>query len=183
MNRNLFTGKQVHLVPMDPDLDTATLVKWSHNSEYNRLAASVPSQIWNEKLEREWIEKEIGGGHYFTIRTLGEERMVGEIELDGIDAVVRNGWIGIGIGEREDWGKGYGTDAMRLLLNFAFAELNLNRLSLTVFAYNTRAIRCYERLGFVTEGREREWLNRDGRRWDMIYMGLMRAEWEALRIA
>lgn len=85
--------------------------------------------------------------------------------------------MGIGIGEREYWSKGYGTDAMNVILRFAFDELNLYRISLNVFEYNQRAIRSYEKVGFVVEGREREFLRRAGRRWDMIFMGLLREEW------
>jgi RimJ/RimL family protein N-acetyltransferase len=55
--------------------------------------------------------------------------------------------------------------------------LNLYRVSLDVFAYNLRAIRCYEKAGFVVEGRARQFLNRDGRRWDLIYMGILGEEW------
>jgi len=89
-----------------------------------------------------------------------------------------DGWIGLGLGEREDWGKGYGTDAMRVMLRFAFTELNLYRVSLDVFEYNPRAIRSYEKAGFVFEGRMRQWMRRDGRRWDFVYMGILREEWE-----
>jgi RimJ/RimL family protein N-acetyltransferase len=88
--------------------------------------------------------------------------------------------VGIGIGEREYWGKGYGKDAMRIMLRYAFMELNLHRVSLNVYEYNPRAIRSYEKAGFTVEGRQRQALNRDGRRWDMIYMGSLREEWKRL---
>jgi RimJ/RimL family protein N-acetyltransferase len=68
---------------------------------------------------------------------------------------------------------------MALVLRFAFHEINLHRLQLTVFAYNERAIASYERLGFVREGVFREFINHDGRRYDMILYGLLRHEWEA----
>jgi RimJ/RimL family protein N-acetyltransferase len=69
---------------------------------------------------------------------------------------------------------------MRVMLRYAFRELNLHRVTLTVFEYNPRAIRSYEKAGFVVEGRLRNWLNREGRRWDMIHMGILREEWETL---
>jgi RimJ/RimL family protein N-acetyltransferase len=90
-------------------------------------------------------------------------------------------FVGIGIGEPDYRGKGYGTDAMRVILRFAFMELNLHRVSLDVFEYNPRAIRSYEKAGFVIEGRKRRVVNRDGRRWDDIYMGILREEWERQR--
>ena len=68
---------------------------------------------------------------------------------------------------------------MRVILRFAFTELNLHRVSLTVFDYNQRAIRSYEKAGFRMEGRQRGFLKREGQRWDLIYMGILRSEWEA----
>ena len=70
-------------------------------------------------------------------------------------------------------------EALRLMLRFAFHELNLHRLQLTVFAYNEAAIRLYERLGFQREGAFREYLLRDGKRYDMLLYGLLAREWEA----
>ena len=69
--------------------------------------------------------------------------------------------------------------ALRLLLRFAFDELNLYRVQLTVFSYNPRAIRLYEKLGFRHEGTFREFVQRDGARHDMLLYGLLRQEWEA----
>jgi RimJ/RimL family protein N-acetyltransferase len=90
-------------------------------------------------------------------------------------------WLGIGIGEPDNRGSGFGHEAISLMLRFAFWEINLYRVQLTVFAYNTPAITTYERLGFVREGIFREFLQRDGQRHDMVLYGLLRREWEALQ--
>ena len=66
---------------------------------------------------------------------------------------------------------------MKVVLRYAFTELNLQRLTLTVFEYNPRAVRAYEKTGFRHEGRLRQFLNREGRRWDMLFMGILRHEW------
>jgi RimJ/RimL family protein N-acetyltransferase len=87
--------------------------------------------------------------------------------------------LGVGIGEPDYWGKGYGSEAVNLLLRFGFEALNLRRVSLTVFEYNQRAYKSYQKLGFQVEGCARQMLNRFERRWDMIYMGILRDEWEA----
>jgi RimJ/RimL family protein N-acetyltransferase len=87
--------------------------------------------------------------------------------------------MSIGLGDSANWGKGYGNEATRLALGFAFNELNLHRVQLTVFDYNSRAIHLYEKLGFQQEGIYREFLQRDGRRFDMYLYGLLRHEWEA----
>jgi RimJ/RimL family protein N-acetyltransferase len=99
------------------------------------------------------------------------------IDLSGIDWVAGSAWVGIGIGEPADWGKGYGTDAMRILLRYAFAWLNLHRVTLNVFGYNERAVRSYIKCGFTEEGRMRQWLNRGDQRWDLIHMGILKEEW------
>jgi len=115
----------------------------------------------------------------FTIHALQNEKPIGIITLDGIQWNHGEGWLSVGLGEREYWGKGYGSDAIELILRFAFAELNLHRISLTVFEYNHRAIRVYERFGFVREGRARSFLKRDGRHWDLLFFGLLRSEWKS----
>ncbi len=108
------------------------------------------------------------------------ESLIGEIDLSGINWASGESIVGIGIGDRNDWGKGYGTDAMRVILRFAFEELNLHRVFLNTFEYNPRALRAYEKCGFKHEGRVRGMLNRDGKRWDVIYMGILREEWEKM---
>ena len=86
--------------------------------------------------------------------------------------------MSISLGDFANWGKGYGNEATRLALGFAFNELHLHRVQLTVFDYNPRAIHLYEKLGFQQEGIYREFLQRDGRRFDMYLYGLLRHEWE-----
>jgi RimJ/RimL family protein N-acetyltransferase len=86
-------------------------------------------------------------------------------------------WLAIAIGP-DTWDQGYGQEALGLLVDFAFRELNLYRIQLTVFAYNARAIRVYEKLGFRREGVFRAFLERDGQRHDMLLYGLLRPEWQ-----
>ncbi len=107
--------------------------------------------------------------------------MIGDIGLDGIRWSQGDTFVGISINDREYWGKGYGTDAMRLILRFAFVELNLRRVTVNVFEYNPRAVSSYAKVGFKQEGRLRAYLNRDGRRWDVLYMGILREEWEGMQ--
>jgi RimJ/RimL family protein N-acetyltransferase len=99
--------------------------------------------------------------------------------VHGLSGAAR-GVHGHQIGERDYWGKGYGTDALRVLLRYAFDELNLHRVSLSVLEGNERAMRSYQKCGFRYEGRQRQVWAYDGRRWDEIYMGLLRDEWHAL---
>jgi RimJ/RimL family protein N-acetyltransferase len=143
---------------------------------------SSPSPLWSAKKATAWFEKDLERdltqGFDFGIRTLVDGRLIGFVALFGLRWSHGDTLVGIGIGEPEDWGKGYGTDAMRVLLRYAFTELGLHRVSLGVFEYNPRAIRSYQKAGFQIEGRERQLLLREGRRWDALMMGILREEWE-----
>ena len=108
-------------------------------------------------------------------------RLIGLIGLHTVFWLHREAFMGIQIGEREYWSKGYGTDALRVLLRYAFNELSLARISLSVLEGNARAMRSYEKCGFKYEGRERQAWIYDGRRWDEVYMGLLREEWQTMR--
>ncbi len=181
---DLFRGELVHLVAEDPETIAESFSRWSNDSEYTRLLFSGVTYPRSKKSVKEWIEKQREKNPpeflLFMIRRLEDDRLIGEIGLDGIKWNHGTCFVGISIGEREMWGKGYGTDAMRIILRFAFTELNLHRISLDVFEYNPRAIRSYEKAGFVSEGRVRSVLNKEGKRWDFLFMGILKDEWAAL---
>ncbi|HPH95441.1 MAG TPA: GNAT family protein [Anaerolineaceae bacterium] len=179
MEDKIYKGKLVRLAIQQKD-NVKAYERWNLDSEYARLADSDPSYLWSRQQMAEWIDKEEDCQVSFNIRTLADDKLIGGVGLWISDWASRNAWVGIGIGEREYWGKGYGTEAMRLIVRFGFRELNLNRISLDVFGYNERAVRSYEKVGFKVEGRMREWINRAGVRSDLIYMGLLRREWEAV---
>lgn len=181
MNISAFEGRLVRLAIFDPERDSEHLARWNQDSEYQQLLSSGPSTLWSPKQIKEWIEKHYDEMYSFTIRILADDQVIGNLELSGIQWTVGDAWVGIGIGERDYWGKGYGSDAMNLILRFAFETLNLKRVSLTVFEYNQRAVHSYEKCGFRTEGRLRQWMQRAGQRYDLIFMGILREEWEALQ--
>jgi RimJ/RimL family protein N-acetyltransferase len=179
---DLLHGKLVHLVAANSETDAETMTRWSRDSEYQRLLDSDPVRPKSVKHAKEeiaeWMEHERPDSFGFVIRTLAEDRLIGFVGLGGINWPNGDGFVGIGIGEREDWGKGYGTDAMRVILRYAFTELNLYRVSLDANGHNLRAIRSYKKAGFVVEGYTRQCENRDGQRGDLIAMGILREEWE-----
>jgi RimJ/RimL family protein N-acetyltransferase len=182
---HIFRGELVRLAAINPDTDAEALARWSQDSEFDRLLNSEAALPFVAKRVTEEIEREeVRNDHYvFSIRTLSDDLLIGWISLEGIQWSHSTAWVGIGIGERDCWGKGYGTDAMRVLLRFAFEELDLFRVNLNVFEYNTRGIRSYEKAGFTAEGRVRRYLNRTGRRWDIVYMGILRQEWDRVEEA
>ena len=181
MSRPLLQGELIRLTAMDPESDAEAQSRWSHDDLYDRLSTTESAYPWHPKRIRDELEKHAGTSqaYEFAIRTLDGDRFIGTVELDGILWQHGDCFVGIGIGERDFWGKGYGSDAMNEILRYAFEELNLHRVSLTVFEYNERAIRSYVKVGFKQEGRSRQWLLRDGQTSDVIFMGILRSEWEA----
>lgn len=173
-----FTGKLVRLEVSDPERDPEYWVRWRQDSEFQQLLDSGPATLYTPKMMKEWMEKEADQSYSFTIHTLEGNHFIGNVDLSGFDWVAGNCWVGIGIGEREYWGKGYGSDAMNLVLRFAFEHLNMRRVTLDVFGYNERAFKSYLKVGFKEEGRMRQWMIRGGERYDMIFMGILREEWE-----
>ncbi|MBR7796523.1 MAG: GNAT family N-acetyltransferase [Bacillota bacterium] len=114
--------------------------------------------------------------YIITVKDSGETP-IGVISLIQIDNVNHNAECIIDIGNKDYWGKGYGKEAMQLLLNYAFSEMNLHRLSLRVFSFNLKAIKLYEKLGFFHEGRSRQFLYRNGKWHDLLHMGMLRTEY------
>lgn len=181
MNGDSLTGNLVRLVAIDLDEDARLLSEWDRDSEFQRLLNSESASRYNPKQVREFFEKEIDSMHFYMIQRLEDNRKIGLIDLNGIDWVSRNAWVGIGIGEREFWGKGYGTDAMKVLLRYAFTTLNLQRVTLNVFDFNQRGYASYKKCGFKAEGRLPGALLKAGKRCDLIFMGILRSEWEELQ--
>jgi RimJ/RimL family protein N-acetyltransferase len=184
MSSGLFQGRLVRLSSEDPQVMAEAFMRWNQNSVYMRLLDSDPAHLWSAKKIKEWLEKDLDSALpnnlLFAIRTLAEDKLIGFIAFDGINWTNRDGYVAIGIGEQDFWSKGYGSDAMQLMLRYGFTELNLHRISLTVFEQNPRGIRSYEKCGFKHEGRIREFLLRDGKRSDMLHMGILRREWDQL---
>ena len=180
MDSNLFTGKLVRLAAMNAEADAEAFARWDVDSDYMRQLDSGPHLPSRAKKIKEAIEKEQSEDPNtiaFSVRTLADDRMIGFVAFDGINWQHGDTFVAIGIGDPAYRGNGYGTDAMRVMLRYGFRELNLQRIQLDAFSYNERAIKSYLKAGFVEEGRQRGMLLRDGRRWDFIYMGILREEW------
>ncbi|WKL05184.1 GNAT family protein [Paenibacillus amylolyticus] len=105
---------------------------------------------------------------------------IGQIDLYKIDYKNRFACLAIVIGRKEFLGKGYGTEAIRVLQKFVFEELNLNRLELEVYEYNEIAYKCYLKCGFKEEGRYRKKIYKKGKYWDIVCMSILKSEYEQL---
>ena len=179
---NLLRGKQLKLTALTPD-DLPILARWYQDSEFLRLYDSRPAFPKAQAELGRWLEEvqKDKGSFSFGIRLLDSEELLGYLELDGIDWQHGVCGLAIGIGDRGDRGQGHGFEAVQLALEFAFHELNLHRVQVTVFSYNAPSQALFSRLGFKREGAYREFLQRDGQRHDMFLYGILRHEWQVQR--
>lgn len=172
--------ERVYLGPLTR-ADAPVMAAWEQDTELLRLLDASPAVPRSEDQISRWVESDQKSqtNYLFGIRLLNSGELIGWVELDGIQWNHGTSSLGIAIGSRAYWGQGYGREAMNIVLRFAFHELNLHGVHLTVFNYNERAIALYEKLGFKYQGAYREYLHRDGKRYDMLLFGLLRREWEA----
>ncbi len=177
---NLWRGERVRLTGLTKE-DAAQVAIWFGDAGLLRLWNAEAARPQTEAATTKYLEdmEKKPNAFIFAIRPLESDALLGYLELDDIIWSNGVGWFAIGIGDRANWGKGYGREAMTLALDYAFRELNLHRVQLTVFAYNERAIALYEKLGFRREGVFREFLHRDGKCYDMYLYGILRAERES----
>jgi RimJ/RimL family protein N-acetyltransferase len=129
------------------------------------------ADAWFEEIQAKQDREQI----YLGLFTLAGE-LVGDIQLANINWRDRTAAIGLSIARQADRGQGYGTDAALTLLRFAFDHLDLYRVTASLVEYNRGAQRLVEKCGFVLEGREREAIYCDGRRWDRLLYRLLRSE-------
>ncbi len=179
---NPFEGELVRLAPISRE-NLPAFTRWFRDYEVQRFLAPGVLVPITDEAEEEWYEQASrpGESYHFSIRTLADDELIGNCGLIGIDHKNGGASLGLYIGEKEQWDKGFGTDATRLILRFAFNELNLHRVQLQVYEYNPRAVRVYEKVGFVHEGVRRQALFREGQYHDVRLMAILRDEWRALQ--
>jgi len=179
----LFEGQDIRLGPIDYEKDPEIESKWTQNAEFMRLYETEPARPISAamvKKQYEKLEKQVDESknmYYFAIRAKSDDRLIGKAEIRRIEWANGNCQIRLGMGSVDDRSKGYGSQALKMLLRFAFAELNLFRVSANVPEYNEGAIALLKKFGFVEEVRRRQSLERDGRRWDLLVFGLLKDEW------
>ncbi len=181
----MLEGKLVRLrAHAATDIDAS--LRWINDTEVTRtLAARYPM---SRQSETAWLESVSTGGALhrdhvaFAIETR-EGRHIGNCGIESVSWENRAATVGILIGEKDCWGKGYGTDAMRTMLRFAFREMNLHRVQLEVLAFNERGRASYVKCGFAEEGRRRDAWFADGAYHDAVIMGVLRSEFDALDAA
>jgi len=153
--------------------------RWYADPEVARLTRYQDGPMRREEIERFFAARVVGHDSLaLAIHERGGGRLVGTCAFSQLDGENGSALYHITIGEKDAWGRGYGTEATRLMLEHAFGTLNLHRVALAVFEFNERAIRAYRACGFVVEGRARQAIWRDGRWWDEITMSVLDEEWQ-----
>ncbi len=160
----------------------AAFERWYADREVARLTRYQQAPLSAEEIERFFFSRVMGADFLaMAIHVRETDRLIGTCAFSQLDGDNGSALFHITIGERDAWGKGYGTEATALMVNHAFERLALHRIGLSVFEFNLRAIRAYEKVGFAIEGRAREAIFRDGRYWDEIHMSILEPEWRVHR--
>ena len=179
--RPIIRGEQVYLRPPERS-DVPTFVRWFNDADVLRnLAMRAPM---SEAAEIGWFDRMLEAqgktAYHFVICLLTDDRPIGTIGLEAVNLQDGVAEFGIAIGEKSEWGKGHGTDALRAICDFGFGELRLERIGLMVYDGNDRARRSYERAGFTHEATMRRAHFARGQHHDVHVMALLRDEWLAL---
>jgi RimJ/RimL family protein N-acetyltransferase len=181
MHNAFLVGPKIYLRPLEK-ADAPTLVPWFNDADIARTLK------WHRPLNLAAEEQFLAnlyqgeGDVILGIAERATDQLVGSTGLKQIDLKNRHAGFGIVL-EKGSWNKGYGTEATTLIVGYAFATLNLNRVWLHVYEDNPRAVRVYEKVGFKKEGVLRQENFRHGRYWDTFTMAVLREEWSAVQAA
>lgn len=179
----LFQAQDICFGPIDFEVDPEIESKWTHDADFMRLFETKPVRPLSPALVRkeyETIEKEMDEEKnlfYFTIRAREGDRLIGKALIEWISWTNGNGFVRLGLGSSDDRRKGFGSQALSMLLRYSFQELNLYRVTAVVPSYNHGALIFFQKFGFVEEVCRRKALHRDGQYWDLFSLGLLRSEW------
>lgn len=171
----MYVGEKVRLREYRKE-DIAVRLRYINDAEVlNLLVSDIPYPI-TQNEEEKWFESitALGDTYKFAIETLEDNQFIGGCSINNVDWKNSVATVGIFIGKKDCWGKGYGTDAMRTLISFIFMEMNINKIKLTCYSFNDRAIKSYEKCGFSIEGILKQEMYKNGSYHDKIIMGILR---------
>jgi RimJ/RimL family protein N-acetyltransferase len=172
-------GIKCYLSPCAPE-DAQSWARWDNDLEVTLPLGDEAYTLFPLQKSEQIVADVIRGQHHvFGIVDLETDKLIGRCMLFDLDWVNRKAMLGIVIGEKAYWGQGYGQEAVRLLLDYGFHLLNLNSVMLGTFAFNQRAIHCYERVGFKVIGRRRQARIIAGVKYDAILMDILADEYES----
>ena len=177
----MLKGNKVLLRPMQPE-DIARQHKFNQDPELYKLDSDYPRVSPLERAQAFYESRTKYDENMAPFAIEADEKYIGYCSLMNIKDRHGNFELGIMIGDREYWGRGYGRDCVKLLLDYGFHHLGARRIALTTHAKNERAIRCYRACGFVEEGRPRQVVWIDGEYTDLVNMSILREEWRTLDV-
>jgi RimJ/RimL family protein N-acetyltransferase len=175
----MIKGKKIYLTELDR-ANAETIRAWLNDPEVHRylLVGHIP--LTREQEERYYDAQAASSNTFnFEIHVAADGRYIGNVSLEDVDLLHRHGEIGLVIGAKEDWGKGYGADAIVTCLEFAFLTLGLHSVCIRTRGEHERALELYERLGFVRTGRERERVYQQGHFADYVVFDILDGEYRA----
>ena len=176
----MILGNRIRLRAMSRK-DLPDFVNWLNDPEVLQyLSFYTPLSIEQEEKWYEEILTHPVEEHPLVVeaRTENDWMMVGNIGFNNVDQHERSAEVGIFIGDKAFHNKGYGTEALCLIVDYGFMTLNFHRIYLRVYANNPRGVRCYEKVGFKQEGRMREAHFFEGRYIDILLMSILKDEWK-----
>lgn len=179
----LFEAQDIRFGPIDHEAHPHIEARWTHDAEFMdfmELGSAQPLSPAMVRVQYESIEKEMSTQKdlfYFTIRAKDDDRLIGKAILEYVNWTNGNAYLRLGIGEAEFRHKGYGSQALHLLLQYAFAELNLFRVTAVIPAYNEDALRLLQKFNFMEEVRRPNAMHYNGKFWDLVCYGLLKTEW------
>lgn len=173
----VLTGKRVRLRPLVRE-DLAYLRKWSRDAEIRGLIGEVASmsQADSERFLEQAFDNR--SREWFMVVVKKSNQVIGEAGLLRMDPAWRTTDVSIIIGDKQEWGKGYGTEAILLLLDRAFRQLDFHRVAIGVVGFNERALRFWEKVGFRKEGVHRDGYHYDHEYYDFVMMSILEDEFK-----
>lgn len=166
-------GKRVYLSTINVE-DAETYVKWLNDFSVTE-GLGTSDRILSLESEKEWILQN-SNKCQFAIVSLENDKLIGACGINVIEQLRQCAEVGLFIGDEENRSKGYGEEALSLLIDYGFDYLNLNNIMLKVFAFNERAINCYKKVGFKEIGRRRQSYCLKGKFYDEVFMDILREE-------
>ena len=163
-------GKNCYLSPVDVN-DSEKFTEWLNDLEVTKNLVHYPLIISME-TEKEVLGK-LSKEHVYSIIDIATDELIGNCGCMSLDHLNQTGEVGIFIGNKDYWNRGYGTEALSLLMDYGFKALNLHNIWLRVYSFNEKAIKSYEKIGFKIIGKRREALLRGKDRHDCVYMDIL----------
>ena len=167
-------GERIYLSPRSTE-DAEIFTEWLNDFETTDYTGRS-GQLTTLEGERKYLEENSTPEANFVIVTLDKDKMIGTIGLESVDAINRTATLGIFIGDKNFRNNGYGTEAIRLILDYGFNYLNLYNIKLDLMEFNERALACYKKCGFKEYGRRRKCKFINGKYYDSIAMDILREE-------